>query len=462
MIHIHNDELLSALDTRYYEPEIARYLADAAMVRYRIRVEHALINVLAARGIAPASAPSEVAVAGEKITVVEVQREEERVHHDLRALVNCLRERVSAEVRPYIHLSATSADVVDTARSLAYRDALNNVLIPAFKDLLNILIRIARREAQTVQIGRTHGQHAVPLTFGCAVAGYVSRLGSCIVNLERLTNELPGMCSGAVGAYNASSLIVNDPKNFEREVLAELDLKPVEHSTQVMPTEPFVRLFSEITLATGVFANIADDMRHLQRSEIGEVGEAFASTQVGSSTMPHKKNPISFENVKSLWKIIMPRLTTLFMDQISEHQRDLTGSASTRTHSEIIAYALAAVKRLTRAMSGLALDYERIAENVARSGDLIVAEPLYVILSLLGHPDAHEKVRSLAMRAREERRSIVDMFSEDESLVAYRSRLSEYQLSVLRNPALYTGIAAAEALEIVRQWEEKNNGCCDN
>src|SRR5262249_29305451 len=149
-----------------------------------------------------------------------------------------------------------------------------------------------------------------------------------------------GKFAGAVGAYNASSLFFPDPEAFEVDVLKEMGLRPAEQSSQVTPNEPVVRLLAEITIACGIMANLADDMRHLQRTEIGEIGEEFEAAQVGSSTMPQKRNPINFENAKSLWKIIVPRVTTAFMDQISEHQRDLTNSASARTYGETILYAV--------------------------------------------------------------------------------------------------------------------------
>src|SRR5262249_45260386 len=152
-------------------------------------------------------------------------------------------------------------------------------------------------------------------------------------------------------------------------------------------------------ITAGILANLSDDMRNLQRTEIAEVGEEFEARQVGSSTMPQKRNPINFENAKSCWKIVAPRIVTLFMDQISEHQRDLTNSASARTYGEVIAYVVATTKRLTRTMGKLTVDRANLEKNLNMQKGMIVAEPLYIILAALGHPDAHEKVRTLTLEA---------------------------------------------------------------
>jgi adenylosuccinate lyase len=300
-------------------------------------------------------------------------------------------------------MTATSYDISDTANAARFKDATLKALVPSLKSLLKILVGIAEREAETVQVGRTHGQHAVPLTFGYVVAGYVSRLGQSIVALEALADEMKGKFSGAVGAYNASSLFFDDPESFEKDVLAEVGLEPVEHATQVTQAEPMVRLLAETTIAAGIMAQLSDDMRQLQRTEIAEVGEEFEKSQVGSSTMPQKRNPINFENAKSLWKIIVPRMVTVFMDQISEHQRDLTNSASGRTYGETIAYTVSMANRLSKTMAKLSVDKGHLESNMAMQKGMIAAEPLYIILASMGHPDAHEKVRNLTLTAHEKK-----------------------------------------------------------
>jgi len=215
------------------------------------------------------------------------------------------------------------------------------------------------------------------------------------------------------------------------------------------------RLFCEITIAAGVLANLSDDMRNLQRTEIGEVGEEFEAAQVGSSTMPQKRNPINFENAKSCWKIVAPRIVTVFMDQISEHQRDLTNSASARTYGEVIAYVVSTAKRLTRTMKKLTVDRANLERNLAMQKCLVVAEPLYIILAALGHPDAHEKVRALTLQAQREARPLEEVVVGDAEMKDYLEKMTSYQRQILSNPSLYIGIAAKKAKAVAKRWEQK-------
>lgn len=446
---------LSPVDYRYWDEEVAKYLSENGFTRHKFLVELALVKVLYRREICPEVAVKEVETACGQVTTDEVYEEEERIRHDIRALVNCVRAKVSESVKPYVHMTATSYDIIDPANAARYKEVVEKVLAPSLTKLEGVLINITLREAETVQVGRTHGQHAVPITFGFALAGYVSRLGGSIEVLKVLAAELPGKFSGAVGAYNASSLFFDDPEGFEAEVLAELGLTPAEHSTQIVPPEALTRLLCEVTIAAGILANLSDDMRNLQRTEIGEVGEEFEAAQVGSSTMPQKRNPINFENAKSCWKIVAPRIMTVFMDQISEHQRDLTNSASARTYGEVIAYVVSTAKRLTRTIEKLTVNRANLERNLAMQKGLVVAEPLYIILAAQGHPDAHEKVRMLTLQAQREARPLEEIVIGDAGMKDYLEKMTSYQRRILSNPSLYTGIAAKKAKAIAERWKHK-------
>jgi adenylosuccinate lyase len=288
-------------------------------------------------------------------------------------------------------------------------------VLPALRELEGLLCDFAEREAETPQVGRTHGQHAVPITLGFAVAEYVSRLGKSILEIERRSGDLKGKLAGAVGAYNATGMIVRDPEELERRYLAELGLEPSEHSTQLVEPEYLLRLLLEYNTAFGIIANLADDLRNLQRSEIGEVRESFAADQVGSSTMPQKRNPWNSEHVKSLWKTFMPRVITFYMDQISEHQRDLSNSASQRFIAEYVTGFCLAISRMSAVMEGLTADRERCLANLRGSGPGgtagmgipggVLAEPAYILLAESGVSDAHEVIRRITLRAEAEKLS---------------------------------------------------------
>lgn len=446
---------LSPVDYRYWDEEVAEHLSENGFTRYKLLVELALVKVLYRRGICPGTVVKEVETACGQVTTAEVYEEEDRIRHDIRALVNRIRAKVSDNAKPFVHMTATSYDIIDSANAVRYKEVAEKVLIPRLAKLEEVLIDITIREADTVQVGRTHGQHAVPITFGFAVAEYVSRLGGSITALKELANILPGKFSGAVGAYNASSLFFKDPEEFEAEILAHLRLLPAEHSTQIVPPEALTRFLCEVTITAGILANLADDMRNLQRTEIGEVGEEFEAEQVGSSTMPQKQNPINFENAKSCWKIVAPRIMTVFMDQISDHQRDLTNSASARTYGEVIAYVVSTAKRLTRTMNKLRINRVNLDRNLAIQKGLVVAEPLYIILAGLGHPDAHEKVRALTLQAQRETRPLEEVVAGDMEMIEYLEKMTPYQCQILSNPSLYTGIAAKKAKAVAEKWKQK-------
>ena len=450
---------LSPLDHRYYasEPDLfeqlSSYLSENAYVGYQLRVEAALTRAWARHGFCSSSVADEVSRAVASITPAQVYTEEETTRHSIRAMVNCIRRQVSREARPFVHLGATSSDIMDTARAMQYRDVTDQVIIPQLKELLCVLIQITRREADTLQVGRTHGQHAVPMTFGFAMAEYISRLGNRTITLEKATASLCGKMSGAVGAYNAVSLFLAEPENFEREVLADLGLRPATHSTQITEPEYVLDWAHGLISTLGVLANLGDDIRHLQRSEIAEVGEVFAEEQVGSSTMPHKRNPWNFEHVKSIWKAFCPRMLTLYMDQISEHQRDLTNSASQRFVPEIVVALVATTKRLTRVMRKLVVDRRRMMDNLDLSKEMMVAEPLYVLLAALGHPDAHEVVRQLTLTAERTGRPLRVVAAESPELAPYLGQMEQHHLYLLEHPETYVGIAAKKARNVADHWE---------
>jgi adenylosuccinate lyase len=444
----------SPTDYRYAVNELRHYLSEEAFVQYKAKVEAVVARVFEKRGILSKELCDEIVEAASKINAAEVYEEEKRTKHDIRALVNVIRSKVSDEAKPFVHLSATSYDVVDTANALRYKNAVTKVIIPDMLELEQTWIALARREKDTLQIGRTHGQHAEPITFGFALAQYVNRWGSMILRVKKANENLVGKFSGAVGAYNATSLIFDDPEEFEREVLALLDIKPATASTQIVPPEPMSDFVHSIISSFSVVANFCDDMRHLQRSEIGEVMERVAEEQVGSSTMPHKRNPVSFENVKSLWKRFMPQAVTMHLDQISEHQRDLTNSASQRYTQELLVVFDYCIRRLRRISERLVVDRARMRENFMISKDNIIAEPLYILLSYFGHPDAHEYVRRKSFQAYTENKSLREVVERDEEILSYLRKFTSEQKEKVFDAEKYVGIAAEKAERVAEYWDK--------
>jgi adenylosuccinate lyase len=454
-------DCVSPLDFRYWGQDpalrelLAPYVTERARVRSEARVEAAATAALAELGLCSAAVAEEIARAAEQVDPEEVAAEEARIKHNIRALVNCLRAKVSDEAKPYVHLCLTSFDVIDTATAWRMKNVALAAVIPELKQFIAVLIDLARREQETVQIGRTHGQHAEPITFGFAIAEYVARLGNRTLALQRAAEALPGKISGAVGAYNASSLFFADARDFERRVLDRLALPAAGYSTQIVEPEPLCDYVHLLVSTFGVLANLADDMRALQRSEIAEVGEAFEKEQVGSSTMPHKRNPWNFENVKSLWKEFMPRMVTVYSDQISEHQRDLTNSASQRFIPETVVALVGSVRRLQRIMSRLVVDRANMERNFALTAGMIAAEPAYILLAAAGHPDAHEAVRRLTLEAQRSGRPFYEVLTGESELAGYLECFTAEQRALLADPRRYVGRAAARTEQICAEWESK-------
>ena len=452
-------ENISPLDHRYYlsNQDLAKalreYLSEEAVIKSQALAELALVKALNKAGLCSPQVVAEVSEAVNKITPAKVYEEEEKTKHNIRALVNCLRENVSDQAKPWIHFTATSVDIMDSASSYRYKAVTEEVVLKGLIELEKTLLSLARENAGVLQMGRTHGQHAVPLTFGFTLALYVERLGSRISYLKEANKNLTAKLSGAVGAYNASSLVVEDPLKLEADFALELGLKPAAIATQIVPPEPLADLFHGYISAFGVIANLADDMRHLQRSEIGEIFEYFASTQVGSSTMPHKRNPWNFEHVKSLWKSFMPRMITVYMDQISEHQRDLTNSASERFYAEIVAGLCLAIDRINRVLSRLKVDEKAMLKNFMQSSQMVIAEPLYILLADSGHPDAHECVRKLTLESQKTGKTLWALIEEDQKLFELLSVLPEEKLEIIKDPSKYIGLAQEKALTICDKWQ---------
>ena len=454
-------DAVSPLDSRFYGGDadlyaaVHPYLSEDGAVRAMARAEGALARALAEEGVAPGDVAEAIASAAHEITASDVYAEEARIGHNVRALVNLIRARVPEDARRFVHLGATSMDVVDTANAWRYRECVIRVVLPRLGTLAARLIALTENEADTPQAGRTHGQHAVPITFGFAAAEYVSRIGGRMERLRDAAMALRGKLSGAVGAHNAASLLVRDPRALERRYLRSLGLEPGTHSTQIVEPEGWADLAHAHVTCLGVMANLADDMRHLQRTEIAEIAEAFGARQVGSSTMPQKRNPVAFENVKSIWKAFMPRVVTTYMDQISEHQRDLTNSASQRFTGEIVAATAYAATRLAASLEGIRVDRERMGANLRLSEGGIAAEALYVLLAKHGHANAHEAVRRLTLDAERTGAPLLDAAARDDDVGPLVAALPAAERAVLERPEDYQGLAPDIARNVAATWRRR-------
>jgi adenylosuccinate lyase len=457
-------DAVSPFDARYYGADnifyskVHDYLSEEASIRYFLKVEAALSMTLSDYGFCSREISEEIVEACKQVTATEVYEEEARIQHNIRALVNSIRRKISEKARGYVHLFATSNDIMDTAAALRYKEFCLKVLIPDLMDLIEMLAQLARAEAETPQIGRTHGQHAEPITFGYSVALYVSRLGGRLEKLNSACRAVRGKFAGPVGAHNALTLAVGDQAlQFERDLLVKLDLQPSPTgiSSQLTEQEPMTDLAYTTVSILGILANFADDMRHLYRTEIAEIREKFQPERVGSSTMPHKVNPKDFENVKSFWKAYAPRLVTVLMDQISEHQRDLTNSASGRFLAELLAAVDYSIYRTINVVRQVEVNRAKMRENLEMSRDAIIAEPLYILLGLHGCPDPYDWSKKLVNASRQTGKKMTELVEAEAKLQPYYSKFTHQERELVNHPEKYVGNSVSGTLQTCDYWVGK-------
>lgn len=444
---------IDPFDHRYFDNDVAKYVSERSRIAYQAYVESALAHTLADFDICERKIAEEIESAASKIKAEDVYEEEKVTKHDIKALINTIKKEISVDAQPYVHFGATSYDIIANANVLQMKDVCEKALMPRMDDLQSTLLNLTEKYADTVQVGRTHGQHAVPITFGFAMGEYVSRLGESMNAIEALTNELRGKFSGAVGAYNALSVFVDDPLEFEMTVLSKLGLQPAHFSSQILPPEQMIRLIDEMGIAAGIMANLGHDMRHLQRSEIAEVRELFERGQTGSSTMAHKRNPWNFENVASLFKQVLAQVVNANLNISSEHQRDLTDSASSRFYVLVPAALANMADRLSRVMGRLEVDEEAMTRNLKLSSGAIAAEPLYLLFEKYGHTKAHEKAKELAHHALSRGMSLAEAVELDDEGKHYWQKFSKAEKEIVTDPKNhYTGLAAVKAQQIAKYW----------
>lgn len=446
---------IDPLDGRYFDAEISKHLSEKTRIIYQAKLEGALASTLADWGICDKSLADEINKAAKNIDIEKVQKEEETTRHDIKAIVNTIKADISDEAKPYVHFGATSYDIVSNASALQFKDAIQELVLPRLAQLIETLVALADAYKSQPQIGRTHGQHAVPITFGFALSEYVSRLRLSGEALHELSENLHGKFSGAVGAYNALSIFIDDPIKFERDVLKKIGIQPSESSTQIVPAEVMIRLLDELAITSGIMANLAHDMRHLQRTEINEIRERFEEGQTGSSTMAHKRNPWNFENVVSMSKQVLGQIVSANLNISSEHQRDLTDSASARFYPVVLASVASMTRRLNNIMSKIEVDDKAMQKNLEMTAGAIAAEPLYLLFEKYGHTLAHEKAKKLAHTAIDLDQPLVDVITVDEEAKAYWDKFSEKEQAIITSPEKnYFGLATKKTELIIKNYKK--------
>jgi adenylosuccinate lyase len=409
---------------RYTTPEMAAVWADTTRFGRWLEVELLATEAHAALGLVPAedaSACRERAPVVDDAFVAAVLERERTTEHDVAAFVDVVQAAIGAPAGSWIHYGLTSSDVVDTALCWAMRDAADLVL-EATDALLTTLVDLARRHLHTVMIGRTHGIHAEPTTFGAKVALWALQLERDRVRL-RAARETVAVCklSGAVGTYS------NIDPAVEAYVGERLGLRPVP-ATQVIARDRHAELLYAYASIAATCELVAVELRHLQRTEVGEVREGFKPGQKGSSAMPHKRNPISAETLSGLARVVRSNLLAGLQDVALWHERDISHSSVERIvvpDSSLLVHYM--VRRLQRLLDGLHVDAERMRENLWSSYGLVFSQPVLLALVAAGatRDDAYRIVQRNAMAAWEGRTDFRTLLERDPEVTLSKEALDE-------------------------------------
>lgn len=453
---IYNLNALSPLDGRYAAQvaELGAYFSEAALFRYRVRVEVEYLLFLSRTrniGFVPPIDAQQIGSlralfrnfsAADAEAIAEWDR---AVNHDVKAVEYWLREKLDglgmAAWKEIVHFGLTSEDVNNLAYSLMIRDARDIVLVPAMGHILAELEQIAFREAATPMLARTHGQPATPTTFGKEMAVFAARLRRAIERLSAI--KLTGKLNGATGTFAAhhAALPQIDWLAFSRAFIKSLDLEPVLLTTQIEPHDTLAELCDDLKRANTIQLDLCQDVwRYISD---GYLVQSSQAGEVGSSTMPHKVNPIDFENAEGNLGVANALLEHLSRKlPISRLQRDLTDSTALRNFGVAFGHALLAYKRLLKGLLKVQVDQELLLAEL-HSHPEILAEAVQTILRRIGFSEPYEALKKVS-RGRpltlEGLHAFVDGLDIDEQVKAELLALT---------PEAYTG-KAAELVKTLR------------
>ena len=366
-----------------------------------------------------------------KIDVEDIQKLDKKTHHEIIAFLNSISKKIGKSSR-YIHQGITSSDIIDTAFSIQLKKS-TEIIITDIKKLLKVLKTKAYKYKKTICLGRTHGIHAEPTTFGLKIAGFYAEMER---NLKRLKNAKDGISicaiSGAVGTY---ATIHPSVENF---VAKKMGLKSETVSTQIIPRDRHANLFSIFGIVASSIERIATEIRHLQRTEVREVEEFFSKNQKGSSAMPHKKNPILSENLTGLSRFIRSSVMPMMENIVLWHERDISHSSVERILAPDVTISLNfALNRLTNLISNLKIFPENMKKNLDLLNGLVFSQALLLLMidkKGMERQKAYNIVQKNAMDVWNSKKNFLETIKKDRNV---RGILNDSELSKLFNTNNY-------------------------
>ena len=408
---------------RYTPSKMGRVWTDQHRYNSWLLVESAAADAMATHGVIPADAARDIREKG-SVDVSRVEEIEEVTQHDIIAFTTAVAEKVGPAAR-WLHFGLTSSDVLDTALALQLREACS-VLLTDLDALADAVRARAEEHRHTPMIGRTHGVHAEPMTFGLKLALWFDEIRRDRDRLERARDIVSvGKISGAVGTYAHL-----DPA-IERAVCERLDLKPARVASQIIQRDRHAELVSALAITGASLEKFAVEVRGLQKTEIGEVEEPFAKGQKGSSAMPHKRNPIGCEQITGLARLLRANAMAALENVALWHERDISHSSVERV---ILPDSFCAldhmVRRFTRIVQGLVVYPERMLENLERSRGVVFSGTVLLELARKGisREEAYRWVQRNAMRSHDEQTDFKTLLLDDPNVTGVLSREEIAQL----------------------------------
>ena len=399
---------------RYSRPEMARIWTPEAKYAAWLRVELAVCEVYARRGQIPTEALGRIK-ANARVSAERIDQIEATTRHDVIAFLTNLEEALGADSR-FVHVGLTSSDVVDTALALLLQEA-SEILLGGLERFRAAVRGLAVRYKHTPCVGRTHGIHAEPTTFGLKAALWYAEAGRNVDRLRRAREAVRvGKISGAVGTFAHV-----DP-DVEEEVCRILGLEPAPVSTQIVQRDRHAELMAALAIVAASLEKVALEIRSLQRTEILEAEEPFTEGQKGSSAMPHKRNPVSCEQVTGLARLVRSNAMAAFENVALWHERDISHSSVERVilpdSTLLVDYML---HQMTRITEGLLVYPDRMRENMDRSFGLMFSQRVLLALTARGlaRQPAYELVQKSAMRAWRERTAFRDLLAADPEVMVH-------------------------------------------
>ena len=452
------------IDTgRYGTPEMLRVFEEENYIQKMLDVEAALAWAQSEVGEIPKEAAEKISeIASTKyVKVSRVKEIEREIKHDVMALVRALAEACGPS-GAYVHLGITSYDVVDTARALQLKEALK-IIEQRLNNLELVLLKLADRYKNTMMMGRTHGQHALPITFGFKMAGWMREISRHIQRLRECEKRiLVGKITGAVGTQ--AGLGPNAMK-IQELVMQRLGLRLAGITTQIISRDVHAELICVLAMIASTLDKFATEIRELQRTEIAEVFEPFeVGRQVGSSTMPHKRNPEICERICGLAKVIRGLVIPALENIPTWHERDLTQSSAERF---IIPEACILVDYMlylmTNVLSNLEVDEKKMLENIGLTQGRALSEAVMIALTKRGmsRQEAHEILRKLAIISAREKMPFKETLINSEAI---RRLLTPEEINEILDPRNYLGTTVEQVEQAIKETlhERKERGLNDH